>query len=167
MFFLKYQILSRSHNQYAINYGFNKYQDIFFVTVFGIWRSVFIWHWWKWKFTLKRREREREMYSNQSTEASSHSECVSPTVNHNWFVMCVFCLDPYLLRTWQYTSCWAKKGMTRLSFPYQSLKWSITMETDILSRSVHVKFFLTLSLPREVNLSETSKLLNADLSDKT
>ena len=43
----------------------------------------------------------------------------------------------------------------------------ITMETDILSRTVHVKFFLTLSLPREANLTKTSKLPNPDLSDKT
>ena len=60
-----------------------------------------------------------------------------------------------------------EKGMTRLSLPYQSPKLLITMETDILSRAVHVKFFLTLSLPREANLTKTSKLPNPDLSDKT
>ena len=114
-------------------------------------------------------ENKRQMYSSQCTQASSHSECVWPTVNHDLFlvlfasILVIHTATDVILGLVEER----EKGMTRLSFPYQSPKCLITMETNILSRAVHVKFFLTLSLPREANLTKTSKLLNPDLSDKT
>ena len=115
-------------------------------------------------------ENKRQMYSSQSTQASSHSECVWPTVNHDLFL--VLFASILVIHTATDVTLGLveerEKGMTRLSLQYQLPKCLITMETNIiLSRAVHVKFFLTLSLPREANLTKTSKLLNPDLSDKT
>ena len=122
-------------------------------------------------------ENKRQMYSSQSTQASSHSECVWPTVNHDLFlvlfasILVIHTATDVILGLVEER----EKGMTRLVFHINRIqkcksvkqKCLITMETNILSRAVHVKFFLTPSLLREANLTKTRKLSNPDLSDKT